>query len=158
MFRESSHKRKRGNGARGGSHGNRNWNNNQHQQQKHRHWDEPGDSATLKQNEAAAPPPAKKSKRYQIDHSLTQNELWDDSALTATQATGRRRQRGRGGGSGRRRGRRKCGRNRTRDNSRLGTNRLQHICAFARPNSGSGTDIRHWSTTFHKPPRPCKTH
>jgi hypothetical protein len=28
-------------------------------------------------------PPAKKPKRYQIDHSLTQDELWDDSALIA---------------------------------------------------------------------------
>ncbi|CAE6472646.1 unnamed protein product [Rhizoctonia solani] len=84
MFRESSHKRKRGNGARGGFNGNRNWNNNQHQhqQQKHKHWDEPSDSA-VKQNEAATPPPAKKAKRYQIDHSLTQEELWDDSALIA---------------------------------------------------------------------------
>ncbi|CAE6467673.1 unnamed protein product [Rhizoctonia solani] len=79
MFREP-HKRKRGNGARGGSHGNRNWNNHQHQQ-KHKHWDEPGDAA-VKQNEAAAPP-AKKPKRYQIDHSLTKEELWDDSALIA---------------------------------------------------------------------------
>ncbi|KAH7330744.1 hypothetical protein B0J17DRAFT_722423 [Rhizoctonia solani] len=82
MFRESSHKRKRGNGTRGGFHGNRNWNNNQHQQQKHKHWDEPGDSA-VKQDEAPTPPPAKKPKRYQIDHSLTQDELWDDSALIA---------------------------------------------------------------------------
>ncbi|CAE6402412.1 unnamed protein product [Rhizoctonia solani] len=81
MFRESSYKRKRGNGARGGLHGNRNWNNNQ--QQKHKHWDEPSDSVTLKQNEPVAPPPTKKPKRYQIDHSLTQNELWDDSALIA---------------------------------------------------------------------------
>ncbi|KAJ1310819.1 hypothetical protein OPQ81_009338 [Rhizoctonia solani] len=88
MFRESSYKRKRGSGSRGGLHGNRNWNNNQHQhqhqhQQKHKHWDEPGDSITVKQNEAAAPPPTKKPKRYQIDHSLTQEELWDDSALIA---------------------------------------------------------------------------
>ncbi|KAG8755951.1 hypothetical protein FRC11_005635 [Ceratobasidium sp. 423] len=80
MFRDP-HKRKRGNGGRGGSHGNWNWNNNQHQhQQKHKHWDEPGDA--VKQSETAAPP-AKKPKRYQIDHSLTQEELWDDSALIA---------------------------------------------------------------------------
>ncbi|QRW19635.1 hypothetical protein RhiXN_01041 [Rhizoctonia solani] len=82
MFRGVPHKRKRGNGARGGFQSNRNWNNNQHQQPKHRHWDEPGDSATVQQTEVPAPP-AKKPKRYQIDHSLTQDELWDDSALIA---------------------------------------------------------------------------
>ncbi|CUA73655.1 hypothetical protein RSOLAG22IIIB_01189 [Rhizoctonia solani] len=82
MFRESSYKRKRGNGARGGQHGNKNWNNSQHQNQKPKHWDEPGDSTSLKQSESAAHP-VKKPKRYQIDHSLTQEELWDDSALIA---------------------------------------------------------------------------
>ncbi|CEL58305.1 hypothetical protein RSOLAG1IB_03051 [Rhizoctonia solani AG-1 IB] len=82
MFRGASHKRKRGNGARGDFQANRNWSNNQHQQPKHRHWDEPGDSSTVQQSEVVAPP-AKKPKRYQIDHSLTQDELWDDSALIA---------------------------------------------------------------------------
>ncbi|CAE6436430.1 unnamed protein product [Rhizoctonia solani] len=82
MFRGASYKRKRGNGARGGFQASRNWNNNQHQQPKHRHWDEPGDSATVQQTEVPSPP-TKKPKRYQIDHSLAQEEIWDDSALIA---------------------------------------------------------------------------
>lgn len=88
MYREPPYKRKRGNGGRGGGpYGNRSWNNNQGQQQRHKHWDEPGpsDSAGTLPHEVAALPPAKKEKpkRYQIDHELTQEELWDDSALIA---------------------------------------------------------------------------
>ncbi|KAG8684576.1 hypothetical protein FRC08_013623 [Ceratobasidium sp. 394] len=70
MFREPPSKRRRGNNT---SRGGRGWEKpgNQH---KHQHWDEPTNPL---------PAPAKKSKpkRYTIDHELTQEELWDDSAL-----------------------------------------------------------------------------
>ncbi|KAG8678818.1 hypothetical protein FRC09_019514, partial [Ceratobasidium sp. 395] len=44
------------------------------QQRGRQHWDEPT-------NPSSAPPKKPKPKRYTIDHELTQEELWDDSAL-----------------------------------------------------------------------------
>ncbi|KAG9099843.1 hypothetical protein FS749_000239 [Ceratobasidium sp. UAMH 11750] len=70
MFREPPSKRRRGNNP---SRGGRGWEKPGHQH-RHQHWDEPTNPL---------PAPAKKSKpkRYTIDHELTQEELWDDSAL-----------------------------------------------------------------------------
>ncbi|KAG9121317.1 hypothetical protein FRC07_002759 [Ceratobasidium sp. 392] len=73
MFREPPNKRRRGNNS---SRGARGWekHGNQNQQRSHQHWDEPSNPQPI---------PVKKSKpkRYTIDHELTQEELWDDSAL-----------------------------------------------------------------------------
>ncbi|KAG8736371.1 hypothetical protein FRC10_009396 [Ceratobasidium sp. 414] len=71
MFREPPNKRRRGNNP---SRGGKGWERHGNQQHRHQHWDEPGDPL---------PAPAKKPKpkRYTIDHELTQEDIWDDSAL-----------------------------------------------------------------------------
>ncbi|KAG9103956.1 hypothetical protein FRC06_006741 [Ceratobasidium sp. 370] len=72
MFREPPNKRRRGNNP---SRGGKGWETHGNQaQHRHQHWDEPANPL---------PAPAKKSKpkRYTINHELTQEEVWDDSAL-----------------------------------------------------------------------------
>ncbi|QRV91623.1 hypothetical protein RhiJN_19641 [Ceratobasidium sp. AG-Ba] len=70
-FREPPTKRRRGNN---GSQGKR-WEKNGTQQNRHHHWDEPTTTPS------SAPVTKSKPKRYTIDRQLTQEEIWDDSAL-----------------------------------------------------------------------------
>lgn len=82
MSREPPFKRRRGNGR--GGYGNKSWDRNaQAQQNRHQHWDEPSQpSATLSYDHPPASSVKKdKPKRYTINHELSQEDLWDDSAL-----------------------------------------------------------------------------
>ena len=82
MYREPPYKRRRGNGR--GGYGNKPWDRQgQSQHGRHQHWDEPGQSSAALSYDPPAPTSVKKDKpkRYTINHELSQEDLWDDSAL-----------------------------------------------------------------------------
>lgn len=83
MSREPLQKRRRGNAPRGGF-GNKPWDRHaQTQHNRHQHWDEPSQSSATLSYDPPAPTSVKKDKpkRYTINHELSQEDLWDDSAL-----------------------------------------------------------------------------